>query len=130
MQVNDRVTVKTDGGPRRSGVHWQLSRLVKEPCILWRWKITRWGSGFSMKWGTRTASLLRKQSRGPIQKLAVIAASLPSAHIDVNPGSDVFSQPNNMVNHLFIVCLDFFLILPLCDETVFALIFICPKYVK
>ncbi len=44
-----------------------------------------------------------------MQKLAVMAASLPSTHIDVNSGSNVFSQPNNVVNHLFIMRLDFFL---------------------
>lgn len=29
MKVNDRVTVKTDGGPRRLAWYWQLRSLVK-----------------------------------------------------------------------------------------------------
>lgn len=49
MQVNDRVTVKTDGGPRRSGVVLAMSRLVKERCIWFHWKTILWGSGFLMK---------------------------------------------------------------------------------
>lgn len=48
-----------------------------------------------------------------------------SAHIYLNTGGDVFGQPNDMINHLLIMRLYFLLILPLCDDTVFALMFIC-----
>ena len=43
----------------------------------------------------------------------------------MNAGRDVFSQSYDVINHLFIVGVNFLLILPLCDETVFALMFIC-----
>lgn len=53
-----------------------------------------------------------------------------SAHIYLNTGGDVFGQPNDMINHLLIMRLYFLLILPLCDDTVFALMFICVEIAK
>ncbi|VEC80374.1 Dextransucrase DSRB [Raoultella ornithinolytica] len=61
MQVNDRVTVKTDGGPRRSGVVLAIESFSEGTCIWFRWKTTRWGSGFLTKQGIRTGSLLREK---------------------------------------------------------------------
>ncbi|MEX5821867.1 hypothetical protein AB6H18_18960 [Enterobacter hormaechei] len=34
MKVNDRVTVKTDGGPRRRAWFWQSKSLMKAQCLL------------------------------------------------------------------------------------------------
>ena len=62
MKVNDRVTVKTDGGPRRPGVVLAVRSLVKAQCTWFRWKTTRSASGSLMKQGIRTVSLWRKQS--------------------------------------------------------------------
>lgn len=47
MQVNDRVTVKTDGGPRRSGVVLAIESFSEGVMYPFRWKITRSGSGFN-----------------------------------------------------------------------------------
>lgn len=63
MQVNDRVTVKTDGGPRRSGVVLAIESFSEGTMYLVALEDYPLGIWFSMKWGTRTASLLRKQSR-------------------------------------------------------------------
>lgn len=63
MKVNDRVTVKTDGGPRRPGVVLAVEELVKAQCTWFRWRITRSASGSSMSQVTRMVFLSRRRSR-------------------------------------------------------------------
>ena len=57
MKVNDRVTVKTDGGPRRPGVVLAVEAFNEGTMYLSHWKITRSGFGSLMKKTTRTAYL-------------------------------------------------------------------------
>lgn len=57
MKVNDRVTVKTDGGPRRRVWCWQLKSLAKVQCTWYHWKTTRSAFGFLTNWGIRTVFL-------------------------------------------------------------------------
>ena len=46
MKVNDRVTVKTDGGPRRPGVVLAVEEFSEGVTKSWfRWKTTRSASG-------------------------------------------------------------------------------------
>ena len=45
MKVNDRVTVKTDGGPRRPGVVLAVEEFSEGTMYRFRWKTTRSASG-------------------------------------------------------------------------------------
>lgn len=62
MNVNDRVTVKTDGERVARVWYWQLSSLMKARCIWSRWRTTRSGSGSLTSLATLTGFLLRAWS--------------------------------------------------------------------
>jgi hypothetical protein len=61
MQVNDRVTVKTDGGPRRSGVVLAIESFSEGTMYLVSLEDYPLGIWFLTKQGTRTGSLLREK---------------------------------------------------------------------
>ena len=46
MKVNDRVTVKTDGGPRRPGVVLAIEEFSEGTMYRYHWKTTRSAFGF------------------------------------------------------------------------------------
>ncbi len=62
MKVNDRVTVKTDGGPRRPGVVLAVEEFSEGTMYLVSLEDYPLGIWFLMKQGIRTVSLWRKQS--------------------------------------------------------------------
>ena len=84
MQVNDRVTVKTDGGPRRSGVVLAIESFSEGTMYLVSLEDYPLGIWFFNEIG-----------------------QFVSAHIYLNTGGDVFGQPNDMINHLLIMRLYF-----------------------
>lgn len=57
MKVNDRVTVKTDGGPRRPGVVLAIEEFSEGTMYRFRWKTTRSVSGSLMNQVIRIISL-------------------------------------------------------------------------
>lgn len=62
MQVNDRVTVKTDGGPRRSGVVLAIESFSEGTMYLVSLEDYPLGIWFFLtKQGIRTGSLLREK---------------------------------------------------------------------
>lgn len=63
MKVNDRVTVKTDGGPRRPGVVLAVEEFSEGTMYWFRWRITRSASGSSMSQVTVMVFLSRRRSR-------------------------------------------------------------------
>lgn len=63
MKVNDRVTVKTDGGPRRPGVVLAVEEFSEGTMYLVSRRITRSASGSSMSQVTRMVFLSRRRSR-------------------------------------------------------------------
>lgn len=63
MKVNDRVTVKTDGGPRRPGVVLAVEEFSEGTMYRFRWRITRLASGSSMSQVTVMVFLSRRRSR-------------------------------------------------------------------
>lgn len=77
-----------------------------------------------MKQGIRTVSLLRKQSNLIQPDWWETTSQNVLAHVDKNTISHIIRQSDDMVDNLFIMRLILRLILPLCDETVLALIFI------
>ena len=62
MKVNDLVTVKTDGGPRRPGVVLAVEEFSEGTMYLVSLEDYPLGIWFLMKQGIRTVSLWRKQS--------------------------------------------------------------------
>lgn len=60
MNVNDRVTVKTDGGPRRPCVVLAVEPLMKVRCIWFHWRSIRWEYGSLMRKITRTGYLSKR----------------------------------------------------------------------
>lgn len=62
MKVNDRVTVKTDGGPRRPGVVLAIEEFSEGTMYRFRWKTTRSVSGSLMNQVIRMVSLWKKWS--------------------------------------------------------------------
>lgn len=62
MKVNDRVTVKTDGGPRRPGVVLAIEEFSEGTMYWFRWKTTRSVSGSLMNQVIRMVSLWKKWS--------------------------------------------------------------------
>ena len=94
MKVNDRVTVKTDGGPRRPGV------------VLAVEKTTRSASGSLMKQGIRTVSLWRKQSNLIQPDWWETTSQNVLAHVDKNTISHIIRQSDDMVDNLFIMRFD------------------------
>lgn len=63
MQVNDRVTVKTDGGPRRSGVVLAIESFSEGTMYLVALEDYPLGIWFFNEVGHPDGILLRKQSR-------------------------------------------------------------------
>ncbi len=61
MKVNDRVTVKTDGGPRRPGVVLAVEEFSEGTMYLVALEDYPLASGSLMKQGIRTVSLLRNR---------------------------------------------------------------------
>ncbi|STW49920.1 DsrB protein [Klebsiella pneumoniae] len=104
MQVNDRVTVKTDGGPRRSGVVLAIESFSEgtmylvslEDYPLGIWFFNEIGHPDGISWKKRSRKLNWRERR-----------QFVSAHIYLNTGGDVFGQPNDMINHLLIMRLYF-----------------------
>ncbi len=97
---------------------------MKAQCTWFRWKTTRSASGSLMKQGIRTVSLWRKQSNLIQPDWWETTSQNVLAHVDKNTISHIIRQSDDMVDNLFIMRFDLRLILPLCDETVLALIFI------
>jgi hypothetical protein len=62
MKVNDRVTVKTDGGPRRPGVVLAIEEFSEGTMYLVSLEDYPLGIWFLTNWGIRTAFLSRKRS--------------------------------------------------------------------
>lgn len=60
MKVNDRVTVKTDGGPRRPGVVLAIEEFSEGTMYRFRWKTTRSVSGSLMSQVIRMVSSWKK----------------------------------------------------------------------
>lgn len=106
MKVNDRVTVKTDGGPRRLAWYWQLRSLVKAQCTWFRWKTTRSASGSLMKQGIRMVSLWRKQSNFCQPDWWNTTSQYALAHVDKNTICHIIRQSDDMVDNLFIMRFD------------------------
>ncbi len=107
MKVNDRVTVKTDGGPRRPGVVLAVEEFSEGTMCTWfRWKTTRSASGSLMKQGIRTVSLLRKQSNLIQPDWWETTSQNVLAHVDKNTISHIIRQSDDMVDNLFIMRFD------------------------
>lgn len=106
MKVNDRVTVKTDGGPRRPGVVLAVEEFSEGTMYWFRWKTTRSASGSLMKQGIRTVSLLRKQSNLIQPDWWETTSQNVLAHVDKNTISHIIRQSDDMVDNLFIMRFD------------------------
>ena len=106
MKVNDRVTVKTDGGPRRPGVVLAVEEFSEGTMYRFRWKTTRSASGSLMKQGIRTVSLLRKQSNLIQPDWWETTSQNVLAHVDKNTISHIIRQSDDMVDNLFIMRFD------------------------
>lgn len=83
MKVNDRVTVKTDGGPRRPGVVLAIEEFSEGTMYLVSLEDYPLGIWFLTNWGIRTVFLSRRRSstasgstsraRQPLQKQKSLA---------------------------------------------------------
>lgn len=62
MKVNDRVTVKTDGGPRRPGVVLAIEEFSEGVMYRFLWKTTRSVSGSLTNWDMRMVFLWKQQN--------------------------------------------------------------------
>ncbi len=103
MQVNDRVTVKTDGGPRRSGVVLAIESFSEGTMYLVSLKTILWDLVFN-EIGHPDGIFVK---RGLVKLNWRERRQFVSAHIYLNTGGDVFGQPNDMINHLLIMRLYF-----------------------
>ena len=105
MKVNDRVTVKTDGGPRRPGVVLAVEEFSEGTMYLVSLEDYP-ASGSLMKQGIRTVSLWRKQSNLIQPDWWETTSQNVLAHVDKNTISHIIRQSDDMVDNLFIMRFD------------------------
>lgn len=106
MKVNDRVTVKTDGGPRRHGVVLAVEEFSEGTMCTVSLEDYPLGIWFLMKQGIRTVSLWRKQSNLIQPDWWETTSQNVLAHVDKNTISHIIRQSDDMVDNLFIMRFD------------------------
>lgn len=106
MKVNDRVTVKTGGGPRRPGVVLAVEEFSEGTMYLVSLEDYPLASGSLMKQGIRTVSLWRKQSNLIQPDWWETTSQNVLAHVDKNTISHIIRQSDDMVDNLFIMRFD------------------------
>ncbi len=104
MKVNDRVTVKTDGGPRRPGVVLAVEEFSEGTMYRVSLEDYPLGIWFFNESGHRGWYFCREGGAGLIEPdWRYIASPDVSAHVNKNAVSDVICQPYYVIDHLFIM---------------------------
>ena len=122
MKVNDRVTVKTDGGPRRPGVvlaieefsegTMYLVSLEDYPLGIWFFNELGHPDGIFVEkaesHGVVPDTLCKSKNLWPGQRSKVGCTGLKRlTHVDENPVRHIIGQAYHVVDHLLIMRFNF-----------------------